>query len=403
MGIASSIGLNLDTFWKSLMGGTSGIKPITQIDTTGFRTSIGGEIPSADIEQELKDLGFRPDDRCVNVSILAAAQALREVGLFSPGEQVTHSDTGVIFGTGVGAASSLFTAYSAYCEKGLKGVRPTTVPRCMANSITAQLSMKFGLTGPNYVTVCACASATTAIGAAFRMIRDGYSAQILAGGADAFFEPVTFAAWNNLGVMSKDPDPAAACKPFDAARDGCVLGEGAAALVLEDMDNAKARGATIYAEIIGYGESSDACHITSPSPEGQAKAMRSALACAGISESQVSLINAHGTATKANDKTEADSIRMVFGENADNIPVVSNKSYFGHMLGASGAAETVASVLMLKNRKIVPNLNLTTPDPECDLCLPTGSAIDLEGDIVVKNSFGFGGNNAVLVLKRANS
>jgi 3-oxoacyl-[acyl-carrier-protein] synthase II len=348
-------------------------------------------------------MGFRPDERSVNLAQIATAQALQEVGLFTPGEQPIRSETGAIFGTGVGAAHSLYAAYSAFGEKGLKGVRPTTVPRCMANSITAQLSMKFGLTGPNYVTVCACASATTAIGAAFRMIRDGYASQMLSGGADAFFEPVTYAAWNNLGVMSKDPDPATACKPFSSDRDGCVLGEGAGALLLEDRDHAISRGATIHAEIIGYGESSDAKHITSPSVEGQSCAMKSALDCAQIAPRDVAMINAHGTATKANDETESASIRNVFGDAADDIPVVSSKSYFGHMLGASGASETIASILMLKNRKVTPNLNLENPDPACTLNLPTGSVIDLPGDIVVKNSFGFGGNNAVLVMKRADS
>ncbi len=395
--------MTADSFWSSLSSGTTGIRPITQIATDEFRTRIGGEIPQEQIDSSLKELGFRPDERSVSLAHIATAQALADAGLFTAGEPPVRSEAGVIYGTGVGAAHSLYAAYSAFAEKGMKGVRPTTVPRCMANSITAQLSMKFGLTGPNYVTVCACASATTAIGAAFRMIRDGYATQMLSGGSDAFFEPVTFAAWNNLGVMSRDPDPNRACKPFSADRDGCVLGEGAGTIVLENLEHALSRGAAIHAEIIGYGESSDAKHITSPSMDGQVQAMRAAIKCAGINPAQAALINAHGTATKANDETEASSIREVFGKAADSIPVVSNKSYFGHMLGASGASETIASILMLKNGKVVPNLNLENPDPACSLNLPTGSTIDLQGDIVVKNSFGFGGNNAVLVLKRAES
>jgi 3-oxoacyl-[acyl-carrier-protein] synthase II len=395
--------MDIAAFWSALSSGRTGIRTFTQLDTTGLRTSVGGEIPSDEIVSALKSIDARPDERCVNLAQIASAQALLEAGIITQGSPAIPSQAGVIFGTGVGAAHSLYSAYSAYNEKGFKGVRPTTVPRCMANSITAQLSMMFGLTGPNYVTICACASATTAIGAAFRMVRDGYTSQILSGGADAFFEPVTFAAWNNLGVMSRDPNPATACKPFDAERDGCVLGEGAAALVLEDLDHALSRGATIHAEILGYGESSDARHITSPSAEGQALAIRAALECAGVSPEDTALINAHGTATKANDETEAASIRDVFGSAAERIPVVSNKSYFGHMLGASGAAETIASILMLENGKITPNLNLQNPDPACPLNLPNGSAIDLEGDIIVKNSFGFGGNNAVLVIKRAES
>jgi 3-oxoacyl-[acyl-carrier-protein] synthase II len=399
LGIASSIGMDIDSFWGSLENGETGIKPLTVLDTSEHKTKYGGEIDSAAISDALKVLNFRPDDRAVSLAQIASAQALEEVGLFKPGTAPEPSDTATLFGTGAGASGALFTTYKGYNEKGLRGIRPTTVPRCMANAVTAQLSMKFRLTGTNYVTVCACAASTTAIGLAFRMIRDGYSNRVLCGGTDSLFDPVAFGSWNNLGVMSKDPNPKTACKPFDLNRDGCVLGEGAAAIVLEDMDSAIARGAQIHAEIIGYGESSDALHITSPNVDGQAKAIRLALESADISAEDVALINAHGTATKANDSTESASIRKVFGAAADNIPVVSNKSYIGHLLGASGAAELVASILMLKHGKIVPNLNLTQPDPECNLNLPTGSAIDLNGNIVVKNSFGFGGHNSVLVIK----
>ena len=399
LGIASPIGMDIDSFWNALENGETGIKPLTLLDTSEHKTKVGGEIDSDAISSALKRLNFRPDDRAISLAQIASAQALEEVGLFTPGEPPEPSDTAAIFGTGAGATNALFATYKGYAEKGLRGLRPTTVPRCMANAITAQLSMKFRLTGPNYVTVCACAASTTAIGLAFRMIRDGYIPRVLCGGTDSLFDPASFGSWNNLGVMSKDPNPQTACKPFDKNRDGCILGEGAAAIVLEDMESAKNRGAQIYAEIIGYGESSDALHITSPNTDGQVKAIRMALDSASIQPEEVALINAHGTATKANDSTESTSIRTVFGKDADSIPVVSNKSYFGHMLGACGAGETLASILMLEHGKIVPNLNLTEPDPECNLNLPTGSAIDLTGNIVVKNSFGFGGHNSVLVIK----
>ena len=403
MGIASSIGLDIDSVWKNLSSGTTGIKPLTQLDTAEYKTKFGGEVDTEAISAGLKAIDFRPDDRAINLAYIASAQALTQAGLFSTEVESEPSDTAVIYGTGAGAANNLFAAYSAFNERGLRGLRPTSVPRCMANAISAQISMKFRLAGPNYVTVAACSASTAAIGIAFRMIRDGYASRVLCGGTDSLFDPVSFGSWNNLGVMSKNPDPALACRPFAADRDGCVLGEGAASLLLEDMDAATARGAVMHGEIIGYGESSDAKHITSPSAEGQARAIHQALDCAGISTADVAMINAHGTATAANDSTEAMSIRTVFGADTDKIPVVSNKSYFGHTLGASRATETVSSLLMLKDRKITPNLNLDNPDPECNLNLPTGSAIDLSGDIIVKNSFGFGGNNSVLVLKRADN
>lgn len=403
MGIASAIGMDLDSTWKNLSSGTTGIRSLKQLDTSEYRTTIGGEVDSDAIAAALKALNFRPDDRAISLAHIASAQALAQAGLFTSGVPSEPSDTATVYGTGAGAANSLFGAYGAFNEKGLKGLRPTTVPRCMANAISAQLSMKFRLTGPNYVTVAACSASTTAIGLAFRMVRDGYAPRVLCGGTDSLFDPVSFGSWNNLGVMSKNQDPTSACRPFDKGRDGCVLGEGAASFLLESMDSAINRGALIYGEVVGYGESSDAEHITTPSAEGQARAIRQALESAGISAEDVGMINAHGTATAANDSTESKSIRAVFGSATDSIPVVSNKSYFGHTLGASGATETVASILMLQNRKIIPNLNLAERDPECILNLPTGTAIDLTGNIIVKNSFGFGGNNAVLVLKRADN
>jgi 3-oxoacyl-[acyl-carrier-protein] synthase II len=287
-----------------------------------------------------------------------------------------------------------------YMEKGLRGIRPTTIPRCMSNAVTAQISMRFRLTGPNYVIISACTSSTNAIGTAFRMIRDGYAEQVLCGGAESLFDPATYGAWNNLGVMSRNPDPAKSCRPFDAARDGCVLGEGAAALMVESLDSARQRGARIRAELIGYGESSDAEHITSPSAEGQARAIRAALASAGIQPADIGFINAHGTATKANDTCESQSVRMALGDAADRIPVASNKSFFGHLLGAAGAIEALVTILGLESGNVPPNLNLDNPDPACNLNFVGNAAMAIASPIAMKNSFGFGGDNAVLVLRR---
>jgi len=232
------------------------------------------------------------------------------------------------------------------------------------------------------------------------MIRDGYADKILCGGSDAVFDPVVYGGWNNLGVMSVNPDPKTACRPFDVDRDGCVLGEGAGALILQSQESAIRSGATIRAEICGYGEGSDAEHITRPSPEGQARAINAALQSAGMASTHVGFINAHGTATKANDECESQSIRMSLKDAADKIPVASNKSFFGHLLGASGAVETVVTLLGLENGVVPPNLNLHNSDPKCDLFLVGGKAMEISCPVAMKNSFGFGGNNAVLILRR---
>jgi 3-oxoacyl-[acyl-carrier-protein] synthase II len=305
-----------------------------------------------------------------------------------------------IFGTGVGCSLSTAEAHRAFAAGGPRGVRPTAVPRCMANAISSQISMSFHLIGANYVTVSACTSSSTAIGIAYRMIRDGWAEQSLCGGADAPFEPVVFAGWDNLSAMSRNPDPQTACRPFDALRDGCVLGEGAGALVLESLESARRRGAKIHAEIAGYGESSDAGHITRPSVEGQARAMRTALESAGIKPPDLGFIDAHGTATKTNDECESQSIRAVLADAADRIPVSANKSAFGHLLGACGVVETIASILGLQRGVVPPNLNLTQPDPACRLNLVQSEPMALRATVAMKNTFGFGGCNAVLLLRK---
>jgi len=260
--------------------------------------------------------------------------------------------------------------------------------------------MQFKLTGPNYAISSACASATTAIGTGFRMIRDGYAAQALCCGTEMPFTPFAFGAWNNLRIMSKNPDPSAACRPFAADRDGMVIGEGAGALLLESLGGAKRRGADIRGEIRGFGSSSDATHITAPSSDGQVTAMLSAISSADLSPSDVGFINAHGTATPISDATEARSIRTVFGADTDSIPTASSKSFFGHLLGASGAVETIVALLGLECGRVPPNLNLQRPDPQCALNLVGGSPMAIDSPVAMKNSFGFGGNNAVLILKR---
>lgn len=404
LGIVSALGLDDKTFWDALASGKSGIAGITAFDVTAYKCRCGSEVDTALFTQALQARKIPLcDDRTVDFALLASAQALDQAGIIQGPPPYSPCETATILGTGVGASHSLFNCFTSFAAKGLRGLRPSSVPRCMANAVSSQVSMRFRLTGPNYVIVSACTSATTAIGIGWRMIRDGLIDRVLCGGSDAPFDPFVFGGWNNLGVMSSNPEPARACRPFDSARDGCILGEGASVLVLESLDSARTRGARIRGEICGFGESSDAEHITRPSPEGQARAIRAALASAGMAPADIGFINAHGTATKANDECEAQSIRLALGPDADRIPVASNKSFFGHLLGAAGAIETLATLLALENSALPPNLNLDHPDPACHLNLVGKTAAPTTAAVAMKNSFGFGGNNAVLILKRFES
>ncbi len=400
LGAITALGSDVDALWTSMLAGRSGIKLLESPDLADLKSRNAAQIDTPSIETLAKSLQVSSGDRTADLALIASSKALQDAGLLNGNIPEKHLEIATIFGTAVGAAHNLYSSYMAYAEKKVRGMRPTTVPRCMANAITAQISMRFKLTGPNFVIVCACASSTTAIGTAFRMIKDGYSKIALAGGADAIFEPATYASWNNLGVMSKNADPSKACRPFDLNRDGCVLGEGSGALVLESLDSATRRNAKIYAEIVGFGESSDAGHITSPNSDGQLAAMKMALNSACLQPADIGFINAHGTATKANDECESRTIRSLLGNLADNVPVASNKSYFGHLLGASGAVETIVTALGLKHGSVPPNLNLDTPDPACNLNLVGKKPLEISAPIAMKNSFGFGGNNSVLILKK---
>ena len=399
LGVATAVGLDEVEFWTHLLAGATGIRAITGFDVSAYKTRAAAEIdPVAFAERAT---GLPESDMAIRLAMLVSRQALAQSGLVPPAPPYSPQPIPVVFGTGAGCARSLSESYAAFAAKGPRGLRPTTVLRCMTNAISSQLSLHFRLTGSNYTTVSACTSSTIAIGIAFRMVRDGYARAVLCGGTESLLDPANFASWDNLGVMSRAPDPATACRPFDRARDGCMLGEGAGALVLESLESALDRGARIRAEVCGFGESSDADHITRPSVEGQAAAMRAALHCADIAPDAVGFINAHGTATRANDTCESQSIRKVFGEAADRIPVASNKSFFGHLLGASGVAETIATILGLEARRVPPNLNVTEQDPECPLRLVGPAVEPVDSPLAMKNSFGFGGSNAVLILRRA--
>ena len=398
MGIACALGIEETVVWQNLMAGKSGIGHLRAFDTASYKIHIGAEVPEGLIKGKLKELRRRPIDRALDLAVVVAWDALTQARLIARKPPWSEQDVAVLYGTGVGSAQSHFNAFSTFFEKGPRSLRPTTVPRCMYNAISAGVSMQFKLTGSNYVVVSACNSAANAMGTAFRMIRDGYAEKVLCGGSDGFFDPFFFGVWNNIGVLSPIEDPAKACRPFAEDRRGTVLGEGAGALVMETLQGATARGADIRGEILGYGESSDASHITRPSVEGQAKAIRMALDDAGLQPGEIALINAHGTATHSNDATESKSVRTALGSAADRIPVMANKSYFGHALGASGILETITTLLALERGMAPPNLNLENPDLACNLNLIGNKPTSIDRGPAMKNSFGFGGANGVLIV-----
>lgn len=398
MGIASPLGIDEQTVWQNLIKGKTGIAPLRSLDTSELKVKNGAEVPEGLVEERLKALRRRPIDRALDLAIVSAQDALLQSKLISEDQPAEQQDVSVILGTGVGSAESHYKSMISMVEKGPRRVRPTAVPRCMYNAISAGISLQFKLSGANYMVVSACTSATNAIGTAYRMVRDGYAKIVLTGGADGFFDPFFYPVWNNIGVLSQIEDPEKACRPFAADREGTILGEGSGTLILETLESALARGAPIRGEILGYGESSDATHLTNPSSIGQAKAMTMALEGAGILPKEVGYINAHGTATHGNDSCESQSIRAVFGEAADRIPVVANKSFFGHTLGASGALECITSFLSLEHGMAPPNLNIENPDPECEITMVGSKPMPIDRKPVMKNSFGFGGGNGVLIL-----
>jgi 3-oxoacyl-[acyl-carrier-protein] synthase II len=401
IGLLTALGGDDDATRQRLFAGSGGIRRLASLDPRGYRSQNAGEIEPAVVTAALAARGFRAGDRTTDLALLVSAEALEEAGLLPVAPGSPASETAVLFGTGSGPSHALQDSWQTYFEKGTRGLRPTTVPRCMVNVVSSQVSVQFGLHGSNYVVVSACSSSTAALGIGWRMIRHGYAERVLCGGSESMFTPGLYSSWDQLGVMSRAADPDRACRPFDLARDGFVLGEGAGALLLEARDAALARGARIRAEVLGYGESSDGTHITRPSVDGQAKAMARALQSAGLTPAAVDFVNAHGTATKANDTTEAEAIRQVFGPDTERTWVVSSKPFFGHLLGAAGVVETIAAIFCLEQGRLHGNPNLTDPDPSCAVHLAGTAAIALPARIALKNSFGFGGSNSTVILGRA--
>ena len=400
LGMVSSLGSQLDLQWQRLLAGETGLGPIRGFDVAGHTVTHGGEIDMTPLDARQQGK-LKRADRTLRLAVEVSRQALGQAGLLD-GDDGTPSeglDMANLWGCGCGPCGTLYQANLRFAAKGAAGMRPSTVPSCMANSISAGVSIHYRLRGTNQVIVSACTSATNAIGQGFRMIRHGYAEAVLCGGVEAFFDPFYYGVWNNLGVLSTLPDPTTALRPFDRQRVGTLLGEGAGALLLESMDSAEARGAPTRGEIVGYGESSDATHLTSPSVSGQATAIRRALASADATAADIIYINAHGTGTEANDVTECQSIVEALGERGRHIPVGANKSYFGHSLGASGALESIVTLLALEHGVAPANLNLDDPDPQCDVELIGNRPRSLDNGLAMKNSFGFGGGNGVLLFR----
>ncbi|HTP09789.1 MAG TPA: beta-ketoacyl-ACP synthase II [Anaerolineae bacterium] len=401
LGAVTPLGNDVPTTWSNVIAGKSGASLITQFDATGYKTRFACEVKNFDASALLGKKEVRRLDRFAQFAVSAAKQALDDSGL-----QVTPDNSwrsGVYIGTGIGGVGTLEAEIRALLTKGSDRVSPFMVPMMLPDMAAAQVAIRFGLRGPNMAVVTACASGNNAIGDAADCIRRDAADVMLAGGAEAAVIPIAIAGFANMTAISTRNDaPQCASRPFDKERDGFVVGEGAAVVVLEELEHALARGARIYGELIGYGSTADAYHITAPEETGAgaAQAMRVAMKQANLQPDQIDYINAHGTSTPLNDKSETAALKAVLGETAYRIPVSSTKSMTGHLLGAAGAIEAVFCMKVIEDGIIPPTINYEFPDPECDLDYVPNTARQKNVDVVMSNSFGFGGHNAVVIFKR---
>ena len=401
LGAITPIGNDAVTFWNAIKNGECGIDKITSFDASEFRTQIAGEVKNFNPEDYIDKKEARKMDKYTQYAVAAASEAMQSSGLDMEKEDPWR--VGVITGSGIGGMHTLEAQHQTMLEKGPGRVSPFFIPMMIGNMAAAQIAIKFGLRGINENVVTACASSTNAIGDAFRHIQYGSNDVIITGGAEAAVSPLSFAGFCNMKAMStNNDDPKHASRPFDADRDGFVLSEGAAFIVLEELEHAKARGAQIICEMVGYGATDDAYHITSPIPggEGGAKAMELAIKDAGITPEDVTYINAHGTSTKYNDHFETQAIKSVFGDAAYKVAVSSTKSMTGHMLGAAGGVEAIVCALSIKDGYIPATINYKTPDPDCDLDIVPNEGREQTVNYAMSNSLGFGGHNATILFKK---
>lgn len=399
MGSISPLGHDVQSMWEGLVAGRSGVGPITHFDAEDFKTRFAAEVKDLDVTGRLGVKLTRRTDRFTHFALIATQEALEDAELVIEGEM--RNRTGVVLGTGIGGISTLVGESERFVERGPRWVSPFLVPMMLPDSGPGQIAIRFGLRGPNMAVVTACASGSNAIGEAAQIIRRGDADVMIAGGAEAAIVPVALAGFNVMAAIStRNEDPQRASRPFDLDRDGFVMGEGAAVLVLESQSHAKARGARIHAEVAGYAATNDAFHISAPAEngEGAAACMRLALSEAGLDPDQIDYINAHGTSTELNDLSETAAIKEVFGEHAYAIPISSTKSMTGHLLGAAGALEAVACIKAIHEGLAPPTINYETADPRCDLDYVPNQARGVEIGLAMSNSFGFGGHNACLIF-----
>ena len=404
MGAVSPVGNNTEAIWGSLIAGKSGIGPVTHFDAAAFSTRIAGEVKGLDFANHVEPKEARRTDRVILLAVVAAQEAMKLANINMSAEDPHRCAT--IVGTGIGGIFTLETEHTKLLERGPGRVSPFLIPMMIPDMPAGRVSMEFGLKGANFAVVSACASSAHSIGEAYLHIKTGMVDIAVTGGSEAAITPIGFAGFCSMGAMSRRNEmPEKACSPFDKKRDGFVMGEGAAIIVLESLEHALARNATIYAELVGYGATGDAYHLTAPDPEGvgMQKCMEMAMKMGGVRPDQIDYINAHGTSTDLNDKIETAAIKKVLGDSVKSVIISSTKSMTGHMLGAAGAIEFIATVLALKNSLIPPTINYEDPDPDCDLFYAPNVAVSKNLRYALSNSLGFGGHNACLAIGRYES
>ena len=400
LGLISPVGNSVEEGWQNIIAGRSGIAPVTRFDTSTFPVQFAGEVKNFDITQYISAKDARRMDKFIHYGLAAGIQAVRHAGLDQEGAADLER-VGVAIGSGIGGLPLIEETKEEYNAAGVRKVSPFFVPGSIINMISGNLSIEFGFKGPNLAIVTACTTGTHSIGEAARIIEYGDADVMVAGGAESTVSPLGMGGFCAARALStRNDDPTTASRPWDKDRDGFVLGEGAGVLVLEEYEHAKARGAKIYAELIGYGRSADAYHITAPNMDGPRRSMVNALKNAGIGASDVQYLNAHGTSTPLGDKNESDAVKAAFGDSAYKLVVNSTKSMTGHLLGGAGGIESLFTVLAIYNQISPPTINIFNQDPECDLDYCANEARPMKIDIALKNNFGFGGTNGSLVFKR---
>jgi 3-oxoacyl-[acyl-carrier-protein] synthase II len=395
----SPVGVGVTQAWQNIVAGQSGISRITHFDPTPFACQVAGQVNGFEVTQFLPAKDARRMDRFVHFGLVAGMEAFKDSGL-----TVTEQNAdriGVCISSGIGGLPMIEETHSDYLASGPRKISPFFIPGTIINMISGNLSIMYGLKGPNFAVVSACTTGTHSIGEAARIIEYGDADVMVAGGAEATISPLAIGGFSSAKALStRNDDPATASRPWDKDRDGFVMGEGAGVLVLEEYEHAKARGAKIYAELAGYGMSADAYHMTSPSTDGPKRSMENALRNAGLNPTQVQYVNAHGTSTPMGDKNETDAIKLAFGDHAKKLVVNSTKSMTGHLLGGAGGVESLFCVLALHHQVSPPTINIFEQDPECDLDYCANTARDMKIDVAVNNNFGFGGTNGSLVFRK---